>query len=130
MTPPNDARPARDVVNRRDEGLPRREQWPREVEEVQEVGPARRRRDLLGGDPPGPAFGGQRNLPDGDTPSADRLGALTRRQEREPKLWEVRANVVESARQRSCIARDAGMAGGDQADKPDGEGLAQGLDRR
>jgi hypothetical protein len=61
---------------------------------------------------------------------ADCLGAVARREEREPQLGEVGARLVQRPRDRPRIAGNSGVAGGDQTDEPDGERFAQDLDRR
>jgi hypothetical protein len=74
-------------VDGRHERLPRREQRPGEVEEVEQVGPARCGHGLLGGNPPrsgveAPAT--EPKIPDCDAPRGDGFGAGARREQREP----------------------------------------------
>jgi hypothetical protein len=109
-------------VHRGDEGPPRRQQGAGEVEEVQEIRPARGSDDLLGGDSPRPRVetrAPEAEVLDLDPPRAYRLRAGSCRQEREPKVRELAARLVERPRQRPRIARDPGVAARDQPDEPD-----------
>ena len=133
VSSPGEARSARDIVNGRNERPPGREQRAREIEEMEEVDSADGGDGLLGCNAPGPRTEGRAPESEvlyGNSACIDSFGSVAGRDESESQVGKVRARLVEGARDRSCVPRDAGVSGGDQSDKPDGERFAQRLDRR